>query len=152
MCSLSYEKNADKVMNNVGSKAVSFKSALWMVIVLSSVVIIVHLLILLQILPYEMVWAGKLKSVDEMYVYESISIVVNGLLILTILIKGQAIKANISPKAINAILWAFVILFSLNTLGNLTSKTSIETVIATPLTFIFACLCLRIVTDTTMSK
>ena len=135
-------------MNYIFSKAVSFKFAIWMIVLLSSVIIIFHFLVLLQIIPFEHVWAGKLKSVDEMYVYESISIVVNCLLILIILIKGQIINPNISPKVINTLLWIFVILFILNTIGNLTAKTSLETIIATPLTFIFAVLCLRIVTDT----
>ena len=83
-----------------------------------------------------------------MYVFESISIVVNCILILIILVKGQIINLKISPKVINTILWIFVILFSLNTLGNLASKTNLETVIATPLTFLFAFLCFRIVINT----
>ena len=119
-----------------------------MVILLSSVTVIFHFLVLLEIISYENVWAGKLKSVDEMYVYEGFSIVVNCLLILIILVKGQIINPTISPKVINTLLWIFVILFILNTIGNLTSKTSLETIIATPLTFIFALLCLRIVINT----
>jgi hypothetical protein len=141
-------KQSNKLMNNIFSRAISFKVAIWTVILLSSVIIIFHFLVLLQIIPFENVWAGKLKSVDEMYVYESISIVVNCLFILIILVKGQMINPNISPKAINTLLWIFVILFILNTIGNLTSKTSLETIIATPLTFIFALLCLRIVINT----
>ncbi|CAN5787144.1 hypothetical protein BH11BAC3_BH11BAC3_47220 [soil metagenome] len=135
-------------MKNIFNRAISFKVAIWTVILLSSVIIIFHFLILLQIIPFENVWGGKLKSIEEIYVYESISIVVNCLLILTILVKGQMINPNISPKFINTLLWIFVILFILNTLGNLTSKTSLETIIATPLTFIFALLCLRIVINT----
>lgn len=84
-----------------------------------------------------------------MYVYESISIIVNCLLIVLILIKGRMINPGISPRFVNSLLWIFVLLFVLNTLGNLTSKTSVETMVATPLTFIFALLCLRIVTETT---
>ena len=135
-------------MYKIFNKAISFKAAIWTVILLSSVIIIFHLFVLLQIIPFKNVWAGKLKSVDEMYVYESISIAVNCLLILIISIKGQIINPGVSPRVINILLWIFVILFVLNTMGNLTSKTSLETIIATPLTFIFALLCLRIVTDT----
>jgi hypothetical protein len=139
---------SNKIMNNIFNRAISFKVAIWTVILLSGMIIIFHFLVLLKIIPFENVWAGKLKSVDEMYVYESISIVVNCLLILIILIKAQIINPTISPKVINTLLWIFVILFILNTLGNLTSKTSLETIVATPLTFIFALLCLRIVLNT----
>lgn len=134
-------------MNNIFHRAISFKAAIWTVTLLSSVIILFHFLVLLQIIPFENVWAGKLKSVNEMYVYESISICVNCLLILIILVKGKMINLHISPKVINTLLWTFVVLFILNTLGNLTSKTSLETIIATPLTFIFTLLCLRIVTN-----
>jgi hypothetical protein len=136
-------------MNNIITRTISFKVAIWTAIILSSMVIIFHFFVLLQIIPFENVWAGKLKSVEEMYVYESISIVVNCILILIVLVKGKIINIKVSPKVINTALWIFVILFSLNTLGNLTSKTNLETIIATPLTFIFALLCLRLVINTT---
>ena len=135
-------------MSSIIKRIISFKVAIWIAIILSSLIIIFHFLVLLQIIPFENVWAGKLKSVEEMYVFESISIVVNCILILIILVKGQIINLKISPKVINTILWIFVILFSLNTLGNLASKTNLETVIATPLTFLFAFLCFRIVINT----
>lgn len=141
-------KQFNKLMKKIFHRLISFKAAIWTVIILSSAIILFHFLVLLQIIPFEHVWAGKLKSVNDMYVYECISIIVNCLLILITLIKAQMIKLPVSPKAINVLLWIFVILFILNTLGNLTSKTSLETIIATPLTFLFALLCLRIVTDT----
>ena len=39
---------------------------------------IFHLLILSQIIPFEIVWGGKLKTTEEMYVFESISAVTVG--------------------------------------------------------------------------
>jgi hypothetical protein len=135
-------------MGNLFNRVITFKLAVWAVTLLCGIVIIFHFLVLLQIIPFENVWAGKLKSVDEMYVYEGISIVVNCLLIFIVFVKGLIIHPNISPKVINTFLWIFVMLFILNTLGNLASKTSLETIIATPLTFILALLCLRVVLDT----
>ena len=135
-------------MNNTFQKILPFKVAIWTVISLSSLIIVFHFLVLLQINPFENVCGGNLKTVSEMYVYESFSIAVNCLLIIVVLVKGQLINLNISPKVINSPLWIFVILFILNTLGNLASRSSLETMVATPLTFIFALLCLRIVTDT----
>jgi hypothetical protein len=103
-------------------------------------VIIFHLLVITGIIPYTIVWAGKLKSTSDMYVFESISIAINLLLIGVLIIKRRHIKQNISNKILNAVLWFFVIIFALNTLGNLTSKTLLEKALFTPLTFISAIL------------
>lgn len=112
---------------------------------LLTLVMIFHLSILTQIVPYDIVWAGKLKTKQEMYVFESVSILINSILISTLLIKGNYLKINISHKIINAILWIHVVLFSLNTLGNLTAKTMFEKAVFTPLTFVSAILIFIIV-------
>src|SRR5688500_3953301 len=98
-------------MNNTFQKILPFNVAIWTVISLSSLIIVFHFLVLLQVIPFENVWAGKLKTVSEMYVYESVSIAVNCLLIIVVLVKGKLIHLNISPKVINFLLWIFVILF-----------------------------------------
>ena len=89
-------------------------------------VTIFHLSILLGIIPYEITWGGRLKNVSEMYVFETISILVNFILGLTLLIKGNNIKQIISPKIVNIILWIFLILFGFNTIGNIFAKTNFE--------------------------
>lgn len=114
-------------------------------LLLLSLVMIFHLSILTQIVPYDIVWAGKLKTKQEMYVFETVSILINSILISTLLIKGNYLKINISHKIINAILWIHVVLFSLNTLGNLTAKTLFEKAVFTPLTFVSAILIFIIV-------
>lgn len=89
-------------------------------------VTIFHLSILLGIIPYEITWGGRLKNVSEMYVFETISILVNFIFGLTLLIKGNYIKQIISPKMVNVILWIFLILFGFNTIGNIFAKTNFE--------------------------
>jgi hypothetical protein len=139
-------------MNHPLYRTISFKVAIWTVILLCSMIILFHFLVLPQIITFENVWDGKLKNVDEMYVYDGGSLVANCLLILIVLVKGQIINLNISRKAITTLLWMFVILFILNTPGDLTSKKSLETTIVTPLTLILALLCLRIVLSTKAIK
>ena len=119
--------------------------ALISMLVLLTLVLIFHISILTQIVPYDIVWAGKLKTKQEMYLFESVSILINSILISTLLIKGNYLKINISEKLINSILWIFVVLFSLNTLGNLTAKTLFEKAVFTPLTAISAFLIFIIV-------
>ncbi len=109
------------------------------------VVIIFHVLVLIQVIPYAIVWAGRMKSVEEMVVFEGLSIAVNVFLIVTLLMKGEYLKTNFPERFLNGIIWFFAILFAVNTIGNLFSKTVFELVVFTPLTFISAFLCWQIV-------
>lgn len=95
---------------------------LWLIIV----VIIFHLSIILKIIPYEITWGGRLKSDSEMYVFETISIVINLFLIWILLIKGNYIKQVIPIRVVNLILWIFLVIFGFNTIGNVFAKTNFE--------------------------
>lgn len=110
--------------------------ALKLLIGLFIAVIIFHLLIVFQVIPYTIVWAGKLKTVDEMYVFEAASISINVFLIAVLLLKGNYVKHRISDKILNAILWIFVALFALNTIGNLLAESLFEKIVFTPLTLV----------------
>ena len=126
-------------------KLISQKLALNLMIALLSVVMLFHLLVLLQFIPYTIVWAGKLNNLQEMRVFESVSLLLGTFNMVVFLLKGNYIKHKIPMKIINAIIWFFVFLFSLNTVGNLFAKSDFELYVFTPLTFISALLCLRIV-------
>lgn len=102
------------------------KTAIKIMFCLISAVLLFHFCILLKIVPYENTWGGKLKNDSEMYVFETISIVINLLLLLTLLIKGRYLKEFISMKIINIILWGFFGIFALNTIGNIFAKTNFE--------------------------
>lgn len=95
---------------------------LWLLVA----VILFHLSILLKIIPYEITWGGRLKNDAEMYVFESISILMNLFLIFVLLIKGNYLKEIIPMKIVNIILWIFLFLFGLNTIGNIFAKTNFE--------------------------
>ena len=89
-----------------------------------------HLGILLKIIPYEITWGGRLKDDAEMYVFETISILINFILGMTLLMKGAYIKPIIPLKVVNVILWVFFVLFGLNTIGNIIAKTNFEKMFA----------------------
>ena len=82
--------------------------------------------ILFKVIPYEITWGGRLKTDTEMYVFELISISINTLLGTILLIKGNYIKQIIRLGVVNVILWIFLILFGLNTIGNLFAETIFE--------------------------
>lgn len=119
---------------------ISSEKALKFMIGLLVVVVLFHFSILFQIIPYTIVWAGKLNTVNEMYAFEAASIAINLFLILILALKGHYIKHQIPEKWLNGILWFFVVVFALNTIGNLFAKTVFEKVVFTPLTLISAIL------------
>lgn len=124
---------------------ISKRIALKLMIGLLSVVLIFHLCVLFEIISYKIVWAGKLNSKEEMYVFEAVSILINFFLIIVLCIKFQNIKKSETNRIINIIIWVFVFLFALNTLGNLFAENLIEQILGTLLTFISATLCWIIV-------
>ena len=124
---------------------ISKRIALKLMIGLLSIVLIFHLCVLFEIISYKIVWAGKLNSKEEMYVFEAVSILINFFLIIVLGIKFKNIKKSETNRIVNIIIWLFVFLFALNTLGNLFAENLIEQILGTLLTFISATLCWIIV-------
>lgn len=119
--------------------------ALIILFILLSVVLLFHFSIYFRIIPYDIVWAGKINSIEEMKRFEIVSITINIFIISTLFIKYKQLKQGIQNRIINAIIWGFVILFSLNTIGNLFAKTTLELILGTTLTLCFAYLCFIVV-------
>lgn len=106
------------------------KKAVRLLLLILVPLVLFHIGVLLKIAPQEIIWGGKLGSESDMYLLESISILVILYLILILLIKGSFIRPVLSPKVVKTSLWAFLILFVLNTVGNLLAKTTTEQVFA----------------------
>ena len=104
---------------------------------LLSMVILFHLLIIIEMVPYKIAWGGKLQTDGQMYVFEGFSILINLFLLFILLIKGRYIKPQFSERTIKIVLWIFLILFILNTIGNLFANTHLERIFAL-LTLIFS--------------
>jgi uncharacterized membrane protein len=102
------------------------KTAIKIMLRMLIVIIFFHLSIILKIVPYEISWGGRLKTDAEMYIFETISILINLFLCAILLIKGEYIREFISMKIINITLWIFLVLFVLNTIGNILAKTNFE--------------------------
>lgn len=113
-------------------------------IVTLTIVLIFHTLVLTETIPYAIVWAGKINSVRDMRKLELISICINSFSILIFLLKAKYIKNKVPGKILNAIILLLAVIFSLNTIGNLFAKSQFELFFFTPITFISAILCLRI--------
>jgi hypothetical protein len=103
-----------------------------------SLAIVFHLLVFMEFIPNEIVWGGRITVKEELYIFESISIFMNLLFLLIVLFKTEKLRIKHNLKLIHFLLWFMTIMFLLNTIGNLLAKTSTETLIFTPITFISA--------------
>mgnify|MGYP003653391518 FL=1 len=121
------------------------KTALIIMFFILGIVLIFHFLILTEQIPYDKVWAGRLKSVEEMIIFETFSILLNVFILTVLYIKYRQLAKGIKNKVINFMIWIFTGLFALNTLGNLFSKSMAELVLGTLFTLTSAVLCFVIV-------
>ena len=93
---------------------------------ITAAVTLFHLAILAKIIPYEVSWGGKLNNDAEMYLFESISILINLFLGFVLLVKGEYVSKLIPTMGVNIILWVFLFIFGLNTIGNIFAETLFE--------------------------
>ena len=114
---------------------INIKILLWLI----AAVTLFHLAILIKIIPYEITWGGKLKNDAEMYLFESISILINLFLAYLLLIRVEYVHKLIPSKVVNIILWIFLFIFGLNTIGNIFAESLFEKSLSL-ITLIFTCL------------
>ncbi len=126
---------------------IPYRFAIKSMLILLFLVMLFHILVLVQFIPFEIVWGSRLENVDQMRSFETISLIINAFFIIVIAIKAGYVRLKIPSKLILIIIWCMVALFLLNTLGNLFSKNLFEKLVFTPLTFISALFCLRILRE-----
>ena len=114
------------------------------IIFILSGIVIFHFLIIAGIIPFEIVWGGRLKNQTEMLQFESISIALNLIMLTLVAIKAGLLKINLKPNFLKVSFWLMAVLFALNTLGNLLAVNTVETLIFTPLTFLLAVFSFRL--------
>lgn len=90
--------------------------------------LVYHGLVLMQVVHMDMAWGGRLKTLEELYVFESISITLNVLFLYGVWKQKRLFYALLA------------VVFALNTVGNLVAVNFWEMVIFTPITAILACM------------
>ena len=136
-----YEDNHMERFNNWIEGAISAKSAAKLIIFINVCVTLFHLLIVAQIIPYNIVWGGRLTSYSEMIRFESFSIAINLLIMAVAAMASGLVKSRLPKGIINILLWILFVMLVMNTIANPFSATALEAIVFTPLTFIMA-LCL----------
>lgn len=105
-----------------------------MLTVLFSLTMIFHVAALLQIIPYQYLWGGRLSSLEEMYVMETVSLLVNGFFLWSSIRYLRYLNQGLVPIWIRLVFCFIGFIFLLNTIGNLVAFTNLETLLATPIT------------------
>lgn len=111
-------------------------------IIIFSLTIAFHILVLMGLVPYDIVWGGRVKSVNDMYLFEAISLLLNAVFLFVVSAKSRVVKIRVSEKLLNVLLWIMAGVFLLNTLGNLMSTSELEKMIFTPVTLLLSILCI----------
>jgi hypothetical protein len=114
------------------------------ILTLLSLVIIFHILVLVQVIPYKIVWGGRLENDTQMIRFESISIVLNLIMLAVVAIYSGYLNWEVNKRWLRLGCWVMVVLFSFNTVGNLFAINDWERWIFTPLTFLLAVFSFRL--------
>ena len=120
---------------------VSVKIALYIILFILCAVIIFHVLVLLETIPNNIVWGGRIKNRQELIILETVSISLNLLMLLPCFIYAGIIKAKVNPTFLIICFWIMFVLFAFNTVGNIFSKNLFEAYVFTPITTILALCC-----------
>ena len=123
---------------------ISERFAVNSLLLIFSLVTVFHLLVLVGIIPFEIVWGGRLKNADQMIVFESVSILLNVIMLLVVCLYSGLVRLRVNQKIITVALWLMTILFLVNTIGNLFSSNQTEKIIFTPLTVMLCVFCFRL--------
>ena len=125
-------------------KLISIRLASNIIITINTIALLMHVLILLKIMPYDFVWGGRLKSETDLIIFESISIVVQTVFISIIAVKAGYVLKGKFKRTVNIGTWVMFGLMVLNTIGNVVSISGLETMVMTPLTSVLALLVFRL--------
>lgn len=130
----------------------SKKAALLSMFFILGIVLIFHFLIFTEQIPYDIVWAGKLNSLEEMKSFETFSILLNIFMLTVLFIKHKQLKKDTINKTVNVLISIFAVFFALNTIGNLFAKSMIELILGTLFTLVSSILCFIIVKKESTTK
>ncbi|EOQ96836.1 hypothetical protein LEP1GSC195_2950 [Leptospira wolbachii serovar Codice str. CDC] len=119
--------------------------AIKILIALFSLTMIFHVAALLQLIPFQFLWGGRLSSLEEMYVMETVSLLVNGFFLWSSFRYLYYINQGLVPVWIRIVFGFIGIIFLLNTIGNLVAITNLETLLATPVTAFLTGICFSLV-------
>ena len=103
-----------------------------------------HVLVVAGVVPYTLVWGGRLRDQSQMLAFEAISLTLTLLMLAVVAVQAGHVKVRIHPRVVAVVFSLMFLLFLVNTAGNLASKNELEKRLFTPLTLLLALFSLRV--------
>lgn len=113
-------------------------------LLITSLLLILHFSILFGLIPYDQVWAGRLKNLEEMYRFETVSILINVFVLTVLFVKRRMVKQQKQRKWMNYLLKGLGIFFALNTIGNLFAESKLELILGSAVTLTLSVLFFKV--------
>lgn len=126
-------------------KYISRKLAANVLIFVLGLLLIFHTLFLAGLLPDNVVWGGRAAGTGtQVVLMEIAAMVVSALMIVMVAIRVDYIKAPKLKDIAQTAMWVIFVFLLLNTIGNLSASTGLETFIFTPITILLAVFAYRL--------
>lgn len=127
---------------------IAFRTAANVLLALFGAAFVFQLVVLAGFIPTEMVWGGRLANAEERSVGALVSLAVLLAMMAVLLLATGRVVLGASPVRSARVgrhgMWVIVVLFALNTVGNLFALDLRETLIFTPITLVSALLAWRV--------
>lgn len=111
---------------------------------ITAIAFLYHALVISGIVDYKYAWGGRLESVEQMYQFETVSVILS-LLFVGVVIANWKLATNKYAKTITkGLLLVISLIFLLNTVGNIFAVHPFEAILFTPLTLLSAIFAFRL--------
>lgn len=111
---------------------------------LNSIIVFYHICVMLGYIPISLIYGGKIKTTEEMFLYEGISLLANLIILGIIYLKKRLIIRKIENTIVNLLIYSLCGVFMFVSIANLIAFNIVEILIAVPYTFISVVLCWRL--------
>ena len=123
------------------------KIAFLMFAIAAFIGLIYHALIIIQVIPYANAWGGRLPNIESMYVFETISVLMQVIFLTIAVLKHRHVGGKKTQKVLSTLLFGLSALLLLNTVGNIFSTSVFEAIVFTPLTLVMSVVAFRLALD-----
>jgi hypothetical protein len=125
-------------------RLISEKAAATALLALFSALVVFHVVALLGVIPRDMLWGGRIKSAEDFYVFEAVSLTLNAAMLFVTAVRAKVLKIAMNTRFLQLVFGLMFVLFAANTLGNIVAVNMWERIIFTPVTLILSLLSLRL--------